>query len=310
MNLGVPPHPQLTLGTLRSYSWPMSANPIVWIATLLGVEPGLLWQKVIELGAIWVFAWFLNRLVRLIARRIERAVDDGDDSVLTAEEKRGQTIAQLVRSVGRTVVLVGVVLLSLNLFLDIRPLLAGVGILSLAVSFGAQSLVKDFISGFFLLFENQFAVGDVVEIGDKTGAVERMTLRVVALRDARGALHTIPNGSITVVSNLTRGWSREVIDVTVTHETDVNRVLDAVRDELARFRADPDWQGRFEGTSEVLGVQSLTDTGVVIRTQVRTAPGSQWEVGREFNRRLKARLDRDGIEIARAIVPRTASRPV
>ncbi len=282
----------------------MSANPIAWIATLLGVESGLLWQKLIELTSIWVLGWVLNRVVRLIARRIELAVDDGDDSTLTAEEKRGQTIAQLVRSVGRAVVLLGVALLSLNLFLDIRPLLAGVGILSLAVSFGAQSLVKDFISGFFILFENQFVVGDVVQIGDKTGAVERMTLRVVALRDARGVLHTIPNGSITIVSNQTRGWAREVIDVVVGYETDVDRALATVRDELARFRADPVWQARFEGMSEVLGVQSLNETGVVIRTHIRTAPGFQWEVGREFNRRLKVRLDREGIEIARPMLVR------
>ena len=282
----------------------MSANPIAWIATLLGVESGRLWQKLIELASIWVLGWALNRVVRLIARRIELAVDDGDDSTLTAEEKRGQTIAQLVRSVGRAVVLLGVALLSLNLFLDIRPLLAGVGILSLAVSFGAQSLVKDFISGFFILFENQFVVGDVVQIGDKTGAVERMTLRVVALRDARGVLHTIPNGSITIVSNQTRGWAREVIDVVVGYETDVDRALATVRDELARFRADPVWQARFEGMSEVLGVQSLNETGVVIRTHIRTAPGFQWEVGREFNRRLKVRLDREGIEIARPMLVR------
>ncbi len=297
-------HGQLTPRALRSYSWPMSANPIAWIAALLGVESGLLWQKLIGLASIWVLGWILNRVVRLIARRIELAVDDGDDSTLTAEEKRGQTIAQLVRSVGRAIVLIGVVLLSLDLFLDIRPLLAGVGILSLAVSFGAQSLVKDFISGFFILFENQFVVGDVVQIGDKSGTVERMTLRVAALRDARGVLHTIPNGSIVVVSNLTRGWSREVVDVTVGYETDVDRALASIRDELAGFRADPAWEGRFEGTSEVLGVQSLSDTGLVIRTHIRTAPGFQWEVGREFNRRLKARLDRDGIEIARLALPR------
>lgn len=286
----------------------MSANPVTWIASLFGVEPGLLWHKLVELVGIWAIGWFANRLVRLVARRIELAVDDGDDSVLTAEEKRGQTIAQLVRSVGRAVVLLGVGLMSLNLFLDIKPLLAGVGILSLAVSFGAQSLVKDFISGFFILFENQFVVGDVVQIGDKTGTVERMTLRVVALRDARGVLHTIPNGSITIVSNQTRGWAREVVDVTVAYEADVDQALAAIRDELSHFRAEPAWQGRLEGASEVVGVQALGEAGVVIRTHIRTAPGSQWEVGREFNRRLKVRLDRDGIEIARVALPRPRPR--
>ena len=137
----------------------MSVNPIDWISGLLGVERGILWQKLMQLGAIWLIGWVANRLVKLIARRIELTVDDGDDAVLSAAEKRGHTIAQLVRSVGRAVLLLGVWLLSLNLFVDIKPLLAGVGILSLAISFGAQSLVKDFIAGFFILFENQFVVG-------------------------------------------------------------------------------------------------------------------------------------------------------
>ena len=137
----------------------MSVNPIDWITGLFGVERAVLWQNLIQLGAIWLVAWLANRLVKLIARRIELSVDDGDDAVLSAAEKRGHTIAQLVRSVGRAVLLLGVWLLSLNLFVDIKPLLAGVGILSLAISFGAQSLVKDFIAGFFILFENQFVVG-------------------------------------------------------------------------------------------------------------------------------------------------------
>ena len=275
----------------------MSVNPIDWISGLLGVERGILWQKLMQLGAIWLIGWVANRLVKLIARRIELTVDDGDDAVLSAAEKRGHTIAQLVRSVGRSVLLIGVGLLSLNLFVDIKPLLAGVGILSLAISFGAQSLVKDFIAGFFILVENQFVVGDVIQIGDKSGTVERMTLRIVTLRDVRGAIHIIPNGSIAMVSNLTRGWSRAVVDVSVGYAGDLDRALAVVRDELARFQADPGWAARFEGTSEVLGVEKLGDTGLTIRTLVRTAAGSQWEAAREFQRRLKNRLDAEGIEI-------------
>ena len=131
-------------------------------------------------------AWLFGRLIRLIARRIVKAVDDGDDSHLSVREKRGQTIAQLLRSVGRVVILLIAGLLSLDIFFDIGPLLAGAGIIGLAISFGAQSLVKDIISGFFILFENQFAVGDVIETAGKSGTVERMTLRVVMLRDLRG----------------------------------------------------------------------------------------------------------------------------
>ena len=275
----------------------MDPNPIGWISTLLGVEPAIFWQKLIQLGMIWLTGWFVNRLVKLIARRIERSVDDGDDGVLSAAEKRGHTIAQLVRSVGRAVLLIGVGLLSLNLLVDIKPLLAGVGILSLAISFGAQSLVKDFIAGFFILFENQFVVGDVIQVGEKAGTVERMTLRIVTLRDVRGAIHIIPNGSIAMVSNLTRGWSRAVVDVPVGYDSDIDQALAVVRDELSRFQRDPAWAGRLEGTSEVLGVEKLGDTGLTIRTLVRTGAGFQWEAAREFQRRLKNRLDAEGIEI-------------
>ncbi len=275
----------------------MSANPFDWISGALGVDRAILWQKLIQLGTIWLLGWFANHLVKLVARRIERTVDDGDDAIMSAAEKRGQTIAQLVRSVGRAVLLSALLLLSLNLFVDIKPLLAGVGILSLAISCGAQSLVKDFIAGFFILVENQFVVGDVIQVGEKTGTVERMTLRIVALRDLRGAIHIIPNGAIAMVSNLTRGWSRAVVDIAVGYDGNVDRALDVIRDELAAFRRDPLWATRLEGTSEVLGVDKLGDRGLTIRTLVRTVAGFQWEAAREFQRRLKNRFDAEGLEI-------------
>lgn len=247
---------------------------------------------------IWVLAWTAVRLVGLAARRIEIAVDDGDDSVVTLREKRGQTIAQLLRSVGRVVVYSVAILLTLNIFINIAPLLAGAGILGLAVSFGAQSLVKDILSGFFFLVENQFAIGDVVDAAGKSGVVERITLRVVMLRDLEGAIHIIPNGEIKVVTNKTRGWSRSVIDVGVTYATDIDRALAVVRSEAERFSTDTVWKVRLDGPPEVWGVESLGENGVVIRTVIRTNPGSQWDAAREFRRRLKNRLDAEGIEIA------------
>ena len=135
---------------------------------------------------IWLLAWLAYRVVALAARRIELEVDDGDDSVTTLRERRGHTISQLLRSVGRLLVVAIALLLTFNVFIDIGPILAGAGILGLAVSFGAQSLVKDFISGFFILFENQFAIGDVIEAGGKSGTVEKMTLRVVVAAGSQG----------------------------------------------------------------------------------------------------------------------------
>ena len=267
------------------------------IASFFDIEYSLLIRKVASVGVIWLGAWLVNQLIRLAARRILKAVDDGDDSTLTLREKRGQTVAQLLRSVGRVVVVVVAILLTLNTFVEITPLLAGAGILGLAISFGAQSLVKDVLSGFFILLENQFAVGDVIEAGGKSGVVERMTMRVVQLRDIEGVLHFIPNGQLTVVSNKTRGWSRAVIDVGIAYDTQIDRALDVIRDEALGFSRDPAWQPKLDGNIEVVGVERLDDSGVVIRVLARTIPGSQWETGREFRRRIKNRLEAEGIEI-------------
>ena len=246
---------------------------------------------------IWLLAWLAYRLVRLAAHRIELAVDDGDDSVTTLRERRGQTIAQLLRSVGRVVITAIALLLTFNIFIDIGPILAGAGILGLAVSFGAQSLVKDVISGFFILFENQFAIGDVIEVAGKSGVVEKMTLRVVVLRDGEGAMHVVPNGEIKVVSNKTRGWSRAVVDVGVGYDEDIDRALGIVRDEASQLATDRVWSPQLDGAPEVLGIESLGDSSIVIRTLIRTQPGSQWGLAREFRRRIKNRFDRDGVEI-------------
>jgi small conductance mechanosensitive channel len=235
-------------------------------------------------------------VVRLTAQRIELAVDDGDDSVTTLREKRGRTITQLLRSVGRVVIVTLAILLTFNVFINIAPILAGAGILGLAISFGAQSLVRDIISGFFILLENQFAVGDVIEAVGKSGVVERMTLRVVVLRDIEGTMHVIPNGEMKVVSNKTRGWARAVVDISVPYTEDVDRILNVVRDEAAQFSTDPTWGLQLDGPVEVLGVESMTDNSVVIRTLLKTQPGSQWNVAREFRRRLINRFSREAIE--------------
>lgn len=267
------------------------------IADFFGTSRVLVVEKVIRVAVVWVVAWLAYQLVKRVARRIIRAVDDGDDSTMTAAEKRGHTVAQLVRSVGRVVVLVIAILLTIGQFLPIGPILAAGGIFGLAISFGAQSLVKDVIAGFFILMENQFAVGDVIEAAGKNGTVERMTLRVAVLRDVRGVLHVIPNGQITTVSNLTRSWSRAVVEVGVGYATDVDRAIAVFRDELSRFRDDGAWTSRFTGDSDVLGVEDLGEHSVVIRTLLRTVPGAQWEVAREFRRRIKNRLDAEGIEM-------------
>jgi len=251
----------------------------------------------VRIVLVWVLAWLAYRLVRLAAQRIEEAVDDGDDSVTTLRERRGKTISQLLRSVGRVVIILIALLITLNMFINVGPVLAGAGILGLAVSFGAQSLVKDIISGFFILSENQFAVGDVIEAAGKSGVVEKMTLRVVVLRDLEGRMHIVPNGEIKVVSNMTRGWSRAVVDLTLSYQQDVDRALAVIKDEAAQFSTDKTWSTQLDGALEVPGVEALDNTGVRVRTLIRTQPGSQWNAAREFRLRLLRRLEREGIAI-------------
>ena len=267
------------------------------LAAILRIDGEELVRSGVRVLGIWLLAWLAYRVVRLAARRIEIAVDDGDDSVTTLRERRGQTVAQLLRSLGRVAIVAIATLLTFNVFIDIGPILAGAGILGLAVSFGSQSLVKDVISGFFILFENQFAIGDVIEIAGKTGVVEKMSLRVVQLRDGEGVMHVVPNGEIKVVSNKTRGWSRAVVDVGVPYDENVDRAIDVLRDEAAQFSTDKTWGGQLDGPVEVLGVESLGESAVVLRTMIRTQPGSQWAVAREFRRRIKNRFDRESLEI-------------
>jgi small conductance mechanosensitive channel len=274
-----------------------SLNDIIErIAEVLRIDGEMALRSALRVLGIWVLAWAALRVVRLTARRIEQSVDDGDDSVTTLREKRGRTISQLLRSVGRVAIVTIAVLLTFNVFINIAPILAGAGILGLAISFGAQSLVRDIISGFFILLENQFAVGDVIEAAGKSGVVERMTMRVVVLRDLEGAMHVVPNGEIKVVSNRTRGWARAVVDVAIPYTEDVDRIIGVVRDEAAQFSTDPVWGLQLDGPVEVLGIEELRDNSIIIRTLLKTQPGSQWNVAREFRRRLKIRFDRETIE--------------
>jgi small conductance mechanosensitive channel len=266
------------------------------IAAMLRIDGQAVIRSGVRVLGIWLLSWIALRVVTLTARRIEQSVDDGDDSVTTLREKRGRTISQLLRSVGRVVIVTIAVLLTFNVFINIAPILAGAGILGLAISFGAQSLVRDIISGFFILLENQFAVGDVIDAAGKSGVVEQMTMRVVVLRDLEGTMHVIPNGEIKVVSNKTRGWARAVVDIAIPYTEDVDRILALVRDEAAQFSTDKTWGLQLDGPVEVLGIEELRDNSIVIRTLLKTQPGSQWNVAREFRRRLKNRFDREAIE--------------
>jgi len=264
---------------------------------LFGIELEVARRQGVRVIAILVMATVAWYLVRVIAGRILKVADDGDETSLSIREKRANTVAGLLTQVGRIVITVFVVILVLDTFMNITPLLAGAGIIGLAISFGSQSLVKDVISGFFILMERQFDVGDVVAIAGKSGTVERMTLRMVMLRDLDGSIHVIPNGQISTVTNHTRGWSRAVVDLTVAYHTDVDKVIGILREEAKRFADDQAWKPRLDGNPEVVGVEGLGDNKVTLRVLLRTRPGKHWEVGREFRRRAIIRLDREGVKV-------------
>lgn len=249
--------------------------------------------------AALVVGWLAYRALRLVLRRIERSIAAGETGVVSVQEQRARTLIGLVRSMGLVVISVLVLFMVLGaLGIDLGPLLAGAGVIGLAISFGAQSLVKDIISGLFILFENQFGVGDVIRIEPSIGGVvERMTLRVVVLRDVQGVVHVIPNGEIKRVSNLTRTWSRAVLDIGVAYDEDVDRVMEVMRDVGRELWEDPQWRPVLVEPVEVPGIESFGESAVNIRIMAKTVPLKQWEVARELRRRLKRRFDADGISL-------------
>lgn len=266
-------------------------------ADYLHMDAAVAAQKGIKVAVTLLVAWVGYRVWLLLTHRIEVAADDGDPSTFTEREQRAKTLTQLLNNFGGVIITIGAVLTILNQFIEIGPLLAGVGVAGLAISFGAQNLVKDLIGGFFILLENQFSVGDIIDVNGVGGVVERMTMRVVMLRDVEGVLHVVPNGSITVVSNRTRGWARAVLDVSVAYKEDVDRVI-AVLQQIGReLWADATWKPRLVDEPAVWGVERLGENAVAIRLIANTQPGKQWDVSRELRRRIKGRFDAEGIEI-------------
>ncbi|MEK6718102.1 MAG: mechanosensitive ion channel family protein [candidate division NC10 bacterium] len=260
----------------------------------------MFWLKTsgLRLVVIGIGSILLVRLLRVVADRILRLMTNGGAPAVTEREKRARTLASLLRTVGTTLVLIVAVMMALReIGLDITPLIAGAGVAGLAIGFGAQSLIKDIVAGFFILLEDQFHVGDVIQAGGVSGQVERMTLRMTIVRDLQGTVHFIPNGEIKVASNLTKEWSRAVLEIGVGYEEDVDRVM-AVLTEVGHSLADDETFGKLVlEPPQVLGVEALADSQVTIRMLAKTLPLKQWEVARELRRRIKARFDREGIQI-------------
>jgi small-conductance mechanosensitive channel len=252
-------------------------------------------DKAIDVGGVLIAIFAAWLFVRFVARRIERWGDDGKDAMHTVREQRARTAAKLVRNLGRALLTVVGVLMILNqLDFNISPLLASAGVVGLAVSFGSQSLVRDFVTGFFLQLEHQFALGDVIRIGTVEGTVENITLRLVYLRDASGGLHIIPNGQITQVTNLTRSWGRVAVDVDVAWR-DADRASEAVRRASASLGDDPAWADALLDPPHVTGIEKLGGGSITLRTVARVDPYRRDDVARNLRARIRHELEADGI---------------
>lgn len=252
----------------------------------------------VRIVLIPLVAWLLSKLVRKLIRRLERLADDGDPATQNEAERRAATLGRVLRQVSGIFLWGTAAMLILSeLGVSLGPILAGAGIAGLAVGFGAQALVKDVIAGFFILLENQFRVGDVIETAGVAGAVEAINLRTTVLRDVEGRIHVVPNGTIAVVTNLTHGWSRAVVDVGVPYEEDTDRVLAVLREVGAGMESDPEWAPRLAGAFQVPGIERLGDSSVVVRILVDTKPLDRFAVAREMRRRVKRAFDEAGISI-------------
>lgn len=257
----------------------------------------------------------LHKVIRQVEDRIaaDRPASHGDGdrprsryeailghSPLASERRvqRARTMGTVLRSVSTGVIAAIVVLMVLGeIGLNIGPLLASAGILGVALGFGAQSLVKDFLSGLFMIVEDQYGVGDVVDLGEATGTIEAVGLRVTRLRSVDGTVWYVPNGQIQRVGNQSQGWARAVLDIAVAYREDIPRVQALLTQVGHDLHADPEWAPLIMEEPEVWGVEALSADSVVVRIVVKTVPLEQWTVARELRRRIKAAFDAEGIEI-------------
>ena len=282
----------------------IAASVVAFTLSLTELEPLYGWGRdlsswfsgrILSVVATLAAAFVALQLVGLIASKLTA------DGAFSRRNVRLETLRGVVASALRVVIVVAAFLAVLSeLGVNVTALLAGVSIFGLAISFGAQSLVKDVITGFFILLEDQYGVGDVVRIngaGGLAGGVEAVSLRTTVLRDLEGTAHVIPNGEIRTVSVLSKDWARTVADVDVAHETNLDQALELLRQVAFGLYTDPEWFKKFLEEPDLMGVQALSGAGVTIRTTFKVQPKEQWAVAREFRRRVKNAFDAAGLRV-------------
>jgi small conductance mechanosensitive channel len=245
-----------------------------------------------------VLAYAVMRIVAVVVRRFEHEISQGTGLDVLERAKRARTLGGLIQNVVTALVLTVALLMILReLRLDIMPLLTGAGIAGVALGFGAQTLVRDIISGFFLILENQVRVGDAARVNNVTGLVEAINLRTLVLRDFDGTVHIVPAGEIRMLDNLSMDYAYAVVDVPVAYGQDTDRVVQVLKDVGDRLREDHAFQPHVLGPLEVSGIESLGEVNVIIRSRMKTVPLKQFDVARELRRRVKMTFEREGIQI-------------
>jgi moderate conductance mechanosensitive channel len=271
----------------------IDANKLLDLTIKWLLGPGL------RIVLILFLAWVAMRVGGIfIHRSLNLALHDtGKNAVADIQiiKRRNTLIGLFVTVLRVAVIILAALMVFRELDFEIGPILASAGIVGLAVGFGAQSLVKDIISGAFIVLERQFSVGDVVKISDRSGVVENLGLRTTILRDLEGTAHIIPNGKIEIVSVMTKDWSQFVLDVDVAYDTDLDKAIETIQKVLNEYAAE--YPSNVLGEAKVLGVESFGDNSVRIRSTLKTAPSKQWDAGRTIRRRVKSEFDRLGIEI-------------
>ncbi|MBD3420676.1 MAG: mechanosensitive ion channel [Chitinivibrionales bacterium] len=272
------------------------------------------WQKVLQDTVHWgiqvlpsillilILAFILLKLANVLVTRLKPIMNDrmqsGGKLDASEIEKRVDTLAGILASTLRITVWVVILMLLLKrLGVDVAPIIAGAGIIGLAVGFGAQELVRDFISGFFMLMENQVRTGDVAIVNGTGGLVQNVGLRTIVLRDLSGVVHVFQNGKINTLSNMTKEWSAMVFDIGVAYKEDTDKVVEIMKAVAEELRKDEELGPKILEPMEVFGVDGFGDSAVIVKGRLKTKPIQQWAIGRAYRRRLKKAFDEAGIEI-------------
>lgn len=256
----------------------------------------------VRIAIVLVAGFVLLFLARLAVRRMQRRLEAAEGATQELTLQRAATLTQAITYVVRVAVWTLTILVVLGEFdINLGPLIAGAGIIGVALGFGAQSLVRDFLSGFFILLEDQFGVGDIIEVSiggqQVTGKVEKLNLRTTDVRAFDGTRHTIPNGNILMVGNRSRGWARVIVDVSVAYTEDLDRVRGVLEELFAELREDPDLQSTLVSGPEVLGVEGVGEKDVVLRVTAEVRPTRKASLERMLRQRIKERFDLRGIAV-------------